>query len=188
MAGRLFWCQGEGGAPGPAASAPCRSQDAFVRRFPEDRESAPPWNVSRGEGILCLPRSQGAATQRVPAMLPSFLLAGGAGNSAMPTPGAPGELPRAPTPHPNAPRSGSSTQSPLSPQAGPGDICGHSWEALAQREVVHIPCRRAEPSGGTPAAVAQSLSPAGLALARPHCGKGKGCRVRREGQAAPRWV
>lgn len=78
--GRLFWCQREGGAsgaPGPAAgaAAACPSQDAFVCCFPEHTESPAPWSVAREEGILSTPQSQGAAIQRGPVMLPSFLLA-----------------------------------------------------------------------------------------------------------------
>lgn len=86
--GRLFWCQGEGGAPGPAAgaAAPCPSQNSFVCCFPEDRESPPPWSVSREGGILCPPGSQGDGVQRGPIMLPSFLLAGGLAAAPCPLP------------------------------------------------------------------------------------------------------
>lgn len=192
--GGCFGARGKGGAPGapgPAAgaAAPCPSQYAFVRRFPEDRESLPPWSVSQEKGILCTPWSQGAEIQRGPVMLPSFLLAA----APVPAPGALGEVPRAgsaPTPHPNAPSSGSSTQTPFVPT---GWAWGHLRALLGGfgsselwRRVVHIPCRQAVPSGGTPGATApaQSVSQAGAGAGSSPLREGEGLQgdlwVRRE--------
>lgn len=131
--GRLFWCQREGGAsgaPGPAAgaAAACPSQDAFVCCFPEHTV---PCTLERGPGRRDpqhTPEPRGCNTERASnaSQLPPGSLC------PLPVPWERchglGALPRhipllrgRAAPH----------RPPLSPQAGHGDIWGHSWEALA---------------------------------------------------------
>lgn len=111
----------------------------------------------------------------------------------VPAPGALGEVPwagSAPTPHPNAPRSGSSTQTPFVPAGWARGhlraLLGGFGSAEPRRKVVHIPCRQAVPSGGTPAATApaQRVSQAGAGGGSSPLREGEGLQgdvwVRRE--------
>lgn len=131
-------------------------------------------------------RSQGAGIQRGPVMLPSFLLAGRGWQQRLcplPVPWerchGQGALPRR---IPMLRGRAAPHRPPLSPQAGPGDICGRSWEALAALsrggKLCTFPAgRQCLPEEHRQRRLRHKGCPRlGLAVARHHCVKGKGCR------------